>query len=61
MCHLQKARKGNLRIQRQVWVPPLKWRIHKDALPELMRADEANAVGLERKEAPDRRKEVGWG
>ena len=55
MCHLQKARKGYLRIQRQVWVQPLKWRI------QLMGADEADGVGLERKEAPDRRKEVGWG
>lgn len=37
----------------------MKWRIHKDVLPELTGAGEADGVGLERKKAPGRRKEVG--
>lgn len=63
MAHVicKKQGRGIREFRGRSWAQPLKWRIHKDVLPELTGAGEADGVGLERKEAPGRRKEVGWG
>ena len=62
---MRKAMKENLGIQRQVLGSVWKWRIREDALPEgskeLVGAGEADGVGLQRKGAPDRGKEVARG
>ena len=57
----KKRGRGIWEFRGRSWAQPSKWRIRKDALPELMGAGKADGVGLERKEAPDRRKDVGWG